>query len=157
MAQNVDIITLNDKPALLGISSPEWLEVVNNSLHELGYKIHRTENHGEFLANFAQFQYHVAVLEDIFMASGLLDNLSLIGLQGLPMVQRRHCTVILVGENFTSLNPMEAFIHGVHAVVNRTEMFLTMQLIQKVTNENDVFLQTLREMSRQVALERRAS
>ena len=60
--------------------------------------------------------------------------------------QRRHATVILLGNSFQTFAPMEAFQHSVHAVINSSEMFLLKQLIEKAVAENIVFLQSFREV-----------
>ena len=67
------------------------------------------------------------------------------------MNQRRHATIILLGENFETLNAMQAFQKSVHAVINYSELNLLPQLIQKVVSDNDVFLQVFRETIRRVA------
>jgi hypothetical protein len=46
---------------------------------------------------------------------------------------------------------MQAYQQGAHAVVNPSEMFLLLQLIQKAVADNDMFLHTFREVQRQVA------
>ena len=46
---------------------------------------------------------------------------------------------------------MQAYQQGVHAVVNPSEMFLLLQLIQKAVADSDMFLHTFREVQRRVA------
>ena len=53
--------------------------------------------------------------------------------------------IILVGDSFTSFNPMQAFQQSVHSVVNPSEVFLLIQLIQKAVADNDIFLNTFRQ------------
>jgi hypothetical protein len=72
-------------------------------------------------------------------------------LQAAQMQLRRHAIVILVGDSFTSFNPMEAFQLGVHLVVNRSEMLLLIQFIQKAVADNDLFLHGFRETQRRIA------
>jgi hypothetical protein len=50
-----------------------------------------------------------------------------------------------------TFNPMQAFQLCVHAVVNPSEMFLLIQLIQKAVADNDMFLHTYREVQRRAA------
>ena len=64
---------------------------------------------------------------------------------------RRHTTFVLVGDSFTSFNPLQAFQLGVHLVVNRSEMMLLIQFIQKAVADNDLFLHGYRETQRRVA------
>ena len=151
MDTNVDFISAADKPALLALSSPEWQELARAALTELGYKVHQAAAHGDFIPTFTQTAYQVVVIEDKFAADSALENRSLQFLQEAQMSLRRHGTIILVGDNFTSFKPMEAFQHGVHLVVNRSEMLLLIQFIQKAVSDNDMFLHPYREAQRRLA------
>jgi len=86
----------------------------------------------------------VVILEDVFGGGTLEENESLLALQRMPMQQRRHAVVVLVGAAFATFNPMQAFQQGVHSVVNPAEAFLLIQLIQKAVADNDIFLHTFR-------------
>ena len=146
-----EFITANDKPSLLGLSTPELQETAKNALEQLGYKVHTAVNHGEFLHKFAQVPYQVVILEELFSASNPAENQSLISLQRMPMNLRRHTTVILFGFSMATFNPMQAYQQCVHAVVNPSEMFLLIQLIQKAVADNDMFLHAFRDVQRRAA------
>ncbi|MCX7867237.1 hypothetical protein [Limisphaera sp. VF-2] len=140
MAETFEFISATDKPALVAFSTPEWLEAVRAALLELGYKVHTAATHGDFLAKFSQIRYQVVVLEELFAANTLEENLSLKALQQMPMSQRRHATVILLGDSFQTFMPLQAFQQSVHAVINSAEMFLLKQLIEKVVADKELFL-----------------
>jgi CheY-like chemotaxis protein len=146
MPQTFDFITATDKPALLAFSNPELLETAKAALNELGYKVHTAATHGDFLVRFSQIRYQVIVLEELFCANTLEENSTLQALQNMPMSQRRHATVILIGNSFQTFTPMQAFQHSVHAVVNYSELFLIRQLIEKAVADNDLFLHSFREV-----------
>ena len=145
MSVEFDFLTPTDKPALLGLSTPELLDTAKTALDQLGYKVHTAVNHGEFLHKFAQVAYQVVILEECFSASTPEENESLIMVQRMPMSQRRHAVVVLFGFSLATFNPLQAFQQGVHAVVNPSEMFLLIQLIQKAVADNDLFFHTFRE------------
>jgi DNA-binding NtrC family response regulator len=151
MSMDFEFITANDKPALLGLSTPELQETARNALEQLGYKVHTAVNHGEFLHKFAQVPYQVVVLEELFSATTPEENESLVALQRMSMNLRRHSTIVLFGFNMATFNPMQAYQQCVHAVVNPSEMFLLIQLIQKAVADNDMFLHSFREVQRRVA------
>jgi hypothetical protein len=151
MAGNFDFLTTTDKPALLGLSTPEWQELARAALTELGYKVHSAATHGDFVTNFTQVPYQVVIIEECFAADTAPENRSLAFLQTAQMQLRRHSTIILVGESYTSFNPLQAFQMGVHLVVNRSEMLLLIQFIQKAVADNDLFLHGFRETQRRVA------
>ncbi len=146
-----DFLTAPDRPALIALSTPELQETAKTALDQLGFKVHTAVNHGEFLHKFGQVPYQVVVLEENFSSSTPEENESLIALQRMPMSLRRNAVVILFGFNMATFNPMQAYQQGVHAVVNPSEMFLLVQLVQKAVADNDMFLHTLRDVQRRVA------
>ncbi len=145
MGSQFDFISATDKPALLAFSTPEWLEASRTALSELGYKVHTAATHGDFLIRFSQTRYQVVIIEERFAANDITENLTLRSMQIMPTIQRRHSTVILVGDSFQTFTPMQAFQQSVHAVINSSELFLLKQLIEKTIAENEIFLHTLRD------------
>src|SRR5262250_1926265 len=99
MSTKFDFISASDKPALLAFSTPEWLESARTALSELGYKVHTAATHGDFLVRFSQIRYQVVVVEELFAANEVSENLTLKALQAMPMGQRRHATVIVFGDS----------------------------------------------------------
>src|SRR5258707_12114488 len=131
MSNRFDFISSTDKPALLAFSTPEWLEAARSALTELGYKVHTAATHGDFLVRFTQINYQVVILEELFAANDVSENITLQALQSMPMPQRRHATILLFGDSFQTFTPMQAFHQSVHAVINSSESFLIKQLIEK--------------------------
>lgn len=151
MGTEFDFITTNDRPALLGISTIPILEALQGALTQLGYKVHTTQNHGEFLHRFNQVPYQVTVLEDIFGGGTLETNESLSSLQPMLMPMRRHTVLVLVGSAFATFNPIQAFQYGAHAVLNPNEIFLGQQLLEKAVADNDLFMHAFRDALRRLA------
>lgn len=151
MSVEFDFLRPEDRPALVGVSTPELLDTARSALTQLGYKVHTAVNHGEFLHKFAQVPYQVVIVEELFASTKTEENESLVVLQRLPMSQRRHTVVILFGYNMATFNPLQAYQHGVHAVVNPAEMFLLMQLVQKAVADNDMFYHSFREVQARTA------
>src|SRR5689334_940552 len=145
MSSKFEFISTTDKPALLAFSTPEWMEAARTALAELGYKVHTAATHGDFLIRFSQVRYHLVIIEERFAANDITENLTLQAIQQMPMSQRRHATIILIGESFQTFTPMQAFQQSVHAVINTSEMFLIKQLIEKAVADNTLFLHSLRE------------
>src|SRR5207249_4503284 len=157
MSNKFDFVSTTDNPALLAFSSPEWLEAARTALTELGYKVHTAATHGDFLIRFSQIRYQVVIIEELFAANNIGENLTLQALQQMPMGQRRHATVILLGDSFQTFTPMQAFQQSVHAVVNTSELFLIKQLIEKAVADNTLFLHAYRDAhSRAYATDSRA-
>src|SRR6059036_3979972 len=145
MSTKFEFVGTTDRPALLAFSTPEWLDAGRTALNELGYKVHTAATHGDFLIRFSQIHYQVVILEELFAANNIGENLTLQALQNMPMPQRRHATVILFGSSFQTFTPMQAFQQSVHAVINPSELFLLKQLIEKAVADNTLFLHSYRE------------
>ncbi len=145
MPTQFDFVSATDKPALLAFSTPEWLDAARNALGDLGYKVHTAATHGDFLIRFSQIRYQVVIVEELFAANSLKENLTLQALQSMPMGQRRHATVLLLGPSFQTFTPMQAFQESVHAVINPSELFLLKQLIEKAVADNALFLHSYQE------------
>ena len=150
MNTNFDFVGSGDKPALIAFATSKWLSTATTVLQELGYKVHIAETHSDFIMRFSQIHYQVVLLEDLFGADTLEENLSLKLLQQMNMKQRRHATVLLVGNSFQTFTPMEAFKNSVHAVINSSELFLMKQLVEKAVADNDTFLHSFREIQTRV-------
>jgi len=150
MTASFDFVSSEDKPALIAFSTPEWLDSVKTALQELGYKVHTAATHSDFLIRFTQARYQVVIVEELFGSNVVEENLTLKALQDMPMNQRRHATVLLIGDTFQTFTPMEAFKHSVHAVINSSELFLLKQLVEKSVADNDNFLHNFREVQTRV-------
>ena len=156
MADEFDFISAADKPALLAFSTPEWMETAKAALQELGYKVHTAATHSDFLIRFTQIRYQVVILEELFAANTIEENTTLHTLQCMPMTQRRHSTIILLGSSFQTFTPMQAFQQSVTSVINTSELFLLKQLIEKSVGDNDFFLQSFREAQARLYAEHKA-
>ena len=150
--EEFDFINATDKPALLAISTREWREQATSALVEQGYKVQAVESHEQFHARFNIVNYKVVVIEENFGDGTPLENESLKTLQTLPMAQRRHAAILLLGAAFETLNALQAFAQSVHCVVNYSETPLIGQLVQKSVAENDLFLAPFLEIQRSVHL-----
>jgi hypothetical protein len=145
-----DFLGTEDKPALIAFSTPDWLESTKTALQELGYKVHTAATHGDFLIRFSQARYQVVIVEELFGANTIEENLTLTALGEMPVNRRRHAAIILLGNSFQTFTPMEAFQHSVHAVINSSEMFLLKQLVEKAVSENNHFLHNFREIQTRI-------
>ena len=78
------------------------------------------------------------------------ENLTLKALKTMPVNQRRHATILLIGNSFQTFTPMEAFQQSVHAVINSSELFLLKQLVEKAVADNELFLQSYRQVQARI-------
>ncbi len=148
--EEFDIIGPYDHPALLAISTPELAASVKATLTGMEYKIHIVDRPLLFETRYSQVNYQVVFIEETFAGSDPIENGALAMMQNLPMSQRRHSTVFLIGTGFETLNTMQAFALSVHCVINLAELPMLAELIQKTVAENDLFLGTFREAQRRM-------
>lgn len=146
-----DFIRPTDKPALLALSTPEYLATARTVLHEMDYKVHHATDHEDYVNRFGQIQYQVTILEERFSCSAIEENLALMRLQYLPMGHRRHSTTFLIGESFQSLNTMQAFHQSVHAVIHPSDLGSLKQILQQILADNDLFLSVFRDTQTRIA------
>jgi len=59
--------------------------------------------------------------------------------------------IILLGDEFKSFDPMQAFQRSVHAVLNGSHISMIKQLTEKAVADNDLFLHNYREVQSRVA------
>ena len=145
MAIDLDFLNPSYKPALLALSAEDVVTACKDMLRELNYKVLVASNHDDFAARFNNVQFQIVLVEAQFGEPNPEGNITLRSLQHMPMAQRRHTTILLLGHNFQTLNAMQAFTQSVHAVVNWTDLGSLSQIIQQVAAENTLFLNVYRE------------
>ncbi len=150
-AAEFELLAPGDKPALIAIATPDYVEFFRATLVQMGYKVHVATTPDEFTSRFAQVMYEVVIVEETFGGATLAENAALVWLQKLPMARRRHATTMLVGMSFQTLHVMQAYQQSVHAVINPAELASLPQIIQKVVSDNLTFLHTFREVQKQMS------
>ncbi len=145
MATHFEMLSPDDRPALVALTTADLRAAAQAALANMGYRVHTTEAHEDFLRRFTQFQYQVVVLEDRFPAAGGRAGQTLQTLQGMPMALRRSATILVLGANYRTLDAMEAFAASVHAVVNTGDLVTFPAILQKVISDNELFLSILRD------------
>ena len=146
-----DFIRPTDKPAILALSTPEYLATCKTALHDMDYKVHQAADHEDFVMRFGQIQYQIALLEEKFCCASIEENLALMRLQYMPMGLRRHALTILIGPSFQSLNTLQAYNQSVHAVINPSDLASLKHLLQQVHTDNDLFLSVYRDAQARMA------
>jgi hypothetical protein len=151
MAIEFEFLSPTDKPALLALSTPEFLAHSRAALSELEYKVHVASNHEDFTARFSQIHYQVVILEERFAADQPADNLTLNQVQWMPMPQRRHAVFFLIGLSFRTMTPLQAYQQSVHAVINPADIASLKQIIQQTVADNQLFLNAYRDTQTRIA------
>lgn len=145
MPKPLEFIQTGEKPALIALNRADEIALATTSLEDLGFKVHTTTRHQDFVARYGRIAYQVVVLDEGFAGATLFDNKSLRFLQLLPMNQRRHAVTLLVGPSFTTLDAFQAFQQSVHQVIHPDDLLpLFSQIVQKTLADNDQFLHAYR-------------
>jgi hypothetical protein len=145
MAIDLDFLNPSYKPALLALSAQDVITACKDVLRELNYKVLVATSHEDFAARFNNIQFQVVVIEEQFASQGEEGSLTLRSLQTMPMNQRRHTTIFLLGHGVQTMNSLQALALSVHAVVNWADLGSLSQIIQQVVGETTLFLNVYRE------------
>ena len=119
--EKMEFFELGDKTSLI-CADPATTEVAKETLRELGYKFHTSETPELAIERMRYTNYDCIVLHENFAGSSLRSNAVLNYLAPLPMGQRRHSFVCLIGPSFITLDAMQAFGQSVHLVLNPSDL-----------------------------------
>ena len=112
---------LGDKTSLV-CADVETTEIVRQTLKDHDYKSHFAETAEMAIERLRYTPYDIVVIHENFAGSSLRSNSLLSFLATLPMAQRRHSFVCLIGASFKTLDAMQAFSQSVHVVVNPRDL-----------------------------------
>jgi CheY-like chemotaxis protein len=130
----MDFFELGDKTSLI-CADPSTTEQVREVLRELGYKSHMAETPEMALERFRYTPYDVVIIHEEFAGSSLRSNALLNYLATLPMAQRRHSFVCLIGPSLKTLDAMQAFTQSVHLVIHPMDLTNLTAILKKCTAE----------------------
>ena len=119
--EKMDFFELGDKTSLI-CADPATTEVVKTTIRELGFKYHTSERPELAIDRMRYTNYDCIVLHENFAGSSLRSNAVLNYLAPLPMPQRRHSFICLVGPSLKTLDAMQAFVQSVHLVLNPLDL-----------------------------------
>ena len=129
-----DFFELGDKTSLI-CADPGTTELARSVVRELGYKSHVAETAEMAIERFRYTPYDVLIIHESFAGNSLHSNALLNYLATLPMNQRRHAFVCLIGSSFKTLDAMQAFTHSVHLVVHPADLPNFAAILKKSTAE----------------------
>jgi hypothetical protein len=140
----IDFFELGDKTSLI-CADPSTTESVRGSLRDLGFKSHVAETSEMGIERIRYTAYDIVVIHEQFAGSSLASNAMLSYLATLPMAQRRHSFVCLVGPSFKTLDAMQAFSHSVHVVVHPLDLPNLTAILRKSTVEFELLYKVYKD------------
>ena len=141
--EEIEIYDEHDKIALIldRTNDDQWA----HALTELEYKLQRAKSPEHAVHKLRFNQYHVVVFHEKYGDSSLEKSPLYEYIREMPMHTRRKTFVAIVGENFKTLDNMEALAYSVNLVVNQKDIDQLETILKKSTGDNDTFYKVYRE------------
>src|SRR5436190_9427910 len=143
--EKMDFFELGDKTSLI-CADPNTTEAVKPTIRELGFKLHTAETPELAIERMRYTNYDCIIVHENFAGSSLRSNAVLNFLTTLPMAQRRHWFVCLVGASFKTLDAMQAFAQSVHLVMNPLDLPNLTAILRKSLAENDLLYRSYKDI-----------
>ena len=115
------------------------------ALTELEYKLQRAKSPEHAVHKLRFNQYHVVVFHERFGDTTLATSPLYEFIRDMTMDTRRKTFVALVGENFKTLDNMEALAYSVNLVINQQDFDQLETILKKSIGDNDTFYKVYRE------------
>ena len=141
--EEIEIYDEHDKIAL--ILDRQNDDLWTTALTELEYKLQRANSPEHAVHKLKFNQYHVVVFHEKFGGSTLETSPLYEFIRDMSMDARRKIFVALVGENFKTLDNMEALSYSVNLVINQRELDQLDTILKKSIGDNDNFYKVYRE------------
>ena len=90
-------------------------------------------------------QFDLVILHEDYQSVPFLESPVYHYIIQLPMSQRRHFFLALVGEEFKSTNNMEAFSLSVNVVINERDLDKSKIILKKTIADNNYFYKIFKE------------
>ncbi|KMP11698.1 hypothetical protein UR09_01915 [Candidatus Nitromaritima sp. SCGC AAA799-A02] len=133
----------NDKIAL--ILDEKNKDAWTKALEEKEYKIQFAQSPEHAVHKMKFTQFHFVALEGSFGNVSLEKSLIYNTIIEMPMSDRRNIFFALVGDQFKTLNNMQAFAASANVVINQKDMEKVSDVLKKSITENDMFYKVYKE------------
>jgi hypothetical protein len=134
-------LEVGDRTALICDDGPTSSTLMA-TLEGIDFKCHSAETSDRAIELMAYTSYDLIAVAETFSGSSLKTNMVLRYLSMLPMAQRRHSYVFLVGNSLRTLDAMQAYTESVHLVVNAADLPNLGAILKRGLAEFDLFYRT---------------
>ncbi len=141
--EELDILEEGAKRALVCDTTNQ--EKIVSQLKEMGYIAKAVTSSSEAIGRIKFTEYDVVVLSETFAGSTVENNSTLKYIQPMPMVTRRKMFVVLLGNNFRTMDNMASFALSVNVVINNKDIDNLDRILKKSILDNDAFYKVFRE------------
>ncbi len=141
--EDIEIYDEHDQIAL--ILDKQNDDLWTTALTELDYKIQKAKSPEHAVHKLKFNQYHVVVIHEKFGGTTLKTSPLYEFIRDMPMDTRRKTFIALVGENFKTLDNMEALAYSVNLVINKKDFDQLETILKKSIGDNETFYKVYRE------------
>lgn len=139
----LDILEEGAKRALVCVATRQ--EKIDSTLKEIGYSTKCVNSANEAIGRMKFTQYDLVVLSEDFSGSTSKNNSTLNYIQPMPMASRRKMFVVLIGNNFRTMDNMASFAFSVNIVINNKDIENIALILKKSISDNDAFYKVFKE------------
>jgi zinc ribbon protein len=115
------------------------------ALTDLEYKLQRAKSPEHAVHKMRFNEYHVVVFHEKYGDSSLETSPLYEYIKDMPMHTRRKTFVAMVGDQFKTLDNMEALAYSVNLVINQKDIDQLETILKKSIGDNDTFYKVYRE------------
>ncbi len=141
-----------EKLALAMLSPEIDKEKVRESAEELGFRFILAENTRDALSKMRFHHFNMVLICDNFDGIGLDQSPIMNYINHLPMSSRRRIFLVLIGDEFNSMDQMKAFALSSNLVVNKKDMEKLTPILRRALTDHElfykVFMETLVEVGK---------
>lgn len=141
--EEIEIYDEHDKIALIldRKNEEQWTE----ALTELEYKLQGAKSPEHAVHKLRFNQYHVVAFHEKYGDADLKTSPLYEYIRDMPMHTRRKTFIAVVGENFKTLDNMEALAYSVNLVINQKDIDQLETILKKSIGDNETFYKVYRE------------
>jgi hypothetical protein len=140
-----DFIEEEGKTALLCETDSKAHRAVMADLQLMEYQITEAQTARDALKKMRYHTYDLVVVHEAFDASGPDQNGVLIYLERLPMITRRNIFVVMLSDEFRTMDNMMAFRYSVNIVINRKNSDDFARILSSSIADNEIFYRVYKE------------
>jgi CheY-like chemotaxis protein len=145
-----DFLEQGVQTALVCEDDPATRNKISAKLKKMNYRVTEAASQRDAMKNMRFHVYDLIVINESFENSTPENNHILRYLNSLNMALRRDIFVVLVGNNFRTIDNMTAFANSVNIVVNSKDLNQLEMILKKSLADHQEFYRTFRVALRSI-------
>jgi CheY-like chemotaxis protein len=146
-----DFISANNESALVCEEDPTIREKVSKTLINMGYHVSEPVSEREALKSMRFHAYDLVVINENFaLESGQTSSEVLSYLQNLAAATRRNTFVVLLADNYRTMDNMMAFNKSVNLIINKKNIDDFAAIVKRGLDENKAFYGIFKEVLKKI-------